>query len=190
MIMGERIKYWESAGPQNTDGILDLALERAKEKGIKNIVFASTRGETAKKLLKRNLEGLNVVCVTHQAGFRSPGEVEMDESTREFLKSKGIKVLTTAHLFGSLGRAVRLKFGGLYPDEIVANTLRIFGEGMKVVVEIACMALDAGLIPYEKEVISIGGTGKGADTAVILLPAHGKNFFDTKVLEIICKPRK
>jgi len=188
--MEERIKYWESAGPQNTDETLDLTLERAKEKNIKNIVFASTRGETAKKLLKRNLETLNVVCVTHQAGFRSPGEIDMDQATQELLKSKGIKVLTTTHLFGALGRAIRLKFGGLYPDEIVANTLRIFGQGMKVAVEIACMALDAGLIPYSEEVISIGGTGKGADTAVILMPAHGKNFFDTKVLEIICKPRK
>jgi len=153
-------------------------------------VFASTTGETARKLLEQDLEGLNVICVTHQAGFRSPGETEMDQKTQEFLKSKGIKVLITTHLFGSLGRAIRLKFGGLYPDEIVANTLRIFGQGMKVAVEIACMALDAGLIPYGEEVISIGGTGKGADTAVILLPAHGKDFFDTKVLEIICKPRK
>lgn len=188
--MEGKIKYWESAGAQNTDETLDLALERAREKNIKNIVFASTRGETARKLLERNLEGLNVVCVTHQAGFRSPGEIEMDEATQEFLKGKGIKVLTTAHLFGTLGRAIRLKFGGLYPDEIVANTLRIFGQGIKVVIEIACMALDAGFIPYGEEIISIGGTGKGADTAVILLPAHGKNFFDTKVLEIICKPRK
>jgi hypothetical protein len=60
---------------------------------------------------------------------------------------------------------------------------------MKVAVEIAIMALDAGLIPYGKEIIAIAGTGQGADTAVVCLPAHGKDFFSFELREIICKPR-
>lgn len=61
---------------------------------------------------------------------------------------------------------------------------------MKVAVEIAIMVMDGGLIPYGKEIIAIGGTSSGADTAIILRPAYGRNFFDTQILEIICKPRK
>lgn len=75
------------------------------------------------------------------------------------------------------------------PPSIVAHTLRMFGQGTKVAVEIAVMALDAGLIPYGSEVIAIGGSGGGADTALVVKPAHAKNFFDTQIREIICKPR-
>ncbi|NLY83165.1 MAG: hypothetical protein GX084_00915, partial [Acholeplasmataceae bacterium] len=52
------------------------------------------------------------------------------------------------------------------------------------------MALDAGLIPYGREIIAVGGSGRGADTAVIIVPAHSNHFFDTRVKEIICKPRE
>jgi hypothetical protein len=52
------------------------------------------------------------------------------------------------------------------------------------------MALDAGMIPYGEEVIAVGGTGRGADTAVIIKPAHANNILDTWISEIICKPKE
>lgn len=45
--------------------------------------------------------------------------------------------------------------------EIIANTLRMFGQGVKVCVEVATMALDAGLIPYGEDVIAAGVSGVG-----------------------------
>jgi len=89
-----------------------------------------------------------------------------------------------------LDRAVRNKFGGVYPSEIIAQTLRMLGQGVKVCVEVAGMALDAGLIPYGVDVVSVGGTGRGADSAIVIAPAHSNQFFDTKIREIICKPRE
>ena len=88
-----------------------------------------------------------------------------------------------------MDRAIRNKFGGVYPAEIMAQTLRIFGQGLKVCVEVASMALDAGLIPHGADVVAVGGSAAGADTAVVILPAHSNQFFDTRVREIICKPR-
>jgi hypothetical protein len=70
----------------------------------------------------------------------------------------------------------------------MAQTLRMLGQGFKVCVEISGMALDAGLIPYGEEIVAIGGSAKGADTAVVITPAHSNRFFDTKINEIICKP--
>jgi len=52
------------------------------------------------------------------------------------------------------------------------------------------MATDAGLIPANKDVISIAGTGKGADTAIVVRPANSHRLFDMTVREIIAKPRK
>jgi hypothetical protein len=60
---------------------------------------------------------------------------------------------------------------------------------MKVVVEITAMAADAGAVPVDRDVIAIAGSGRGADTAVVVKPAYSHNLFDMVVREIIAKPR-
>lgn len=177
---------WPGKGVEYTKGTCDAAIARARELGIDHIVVASNTGRTARYFLD---SGLSVTVITHHTGFRAPGEQEMACEERRFLEDKGMKVLTTTHLFANIERAVTNKFGGLYPGGLVSATLRMFGQGMKVCLEIATTALDAGMIPYGKEVVVVGGSGGGADTAVVMLPAHGKDFFDTQVLEVICKPR-
>ena len=178
--------YWDKPGEGNTDKTIELAVARAKELGIKHLVVASCTGETAFKLAGR---GFDLTCVTHHVGFAGPGEDEMPPENRQKLRDLGVKVLTTTHLLAGVDRAVRNQFGGVYPAEIMAQTLRIFGQGVKVAVEIACMAKDAGLIPHGTEVISIGGSGSGADAAIVIVPAHSNRFFETQVREIICMPR-
>lgn len=172
-------------GKDNTAPVVETVLKRAAQMGKPPIVVASNTGETAEKFAGK---GFPVVCVTHVIGFREPGDDEMGESERARMAELGVKVYTGTHLFGGMGRACRLKHGGVYPDEIVADTMRTFGQGVKVAVEVAVMALDAGLIPYGKPVISVGGTGRGADAAIVVLPEHAKEFFKTKVMEILCKP--
>jgi len=83
---------------------------------------------------------------------------------------------------------MRKKYDTYIIGDIVANTLRILGEGMKVVCEIAAMAADSGLVRTDEDIIAIGGTGRGADTAVVLRPVNSNDFFNLKVKEILCKP--
>ncbi|MGI6162942.1 MAG: pyruvate kinase alpha/beta domain-containing protein [Bacillota bacterium] len=179
--------YFDRPGRENTGQVAVLALNRAKELGIQYIVVASNTGYTADFFAGK---GIKAVCVTHHIGFREPGSDEMSAETRENLKSQGVELLTTTHLFGNVERAVTNKFGGLYPGGLISHTLRMFSQGTKVAVEIAVMALDAGLIPFGEPVIAVGGSGRGADTALVLTPAHAKAIFDTEILEIICKPRR
>lgn len=167
---------------------LKTALARARELNIKHLVVASTSGRTALELVKMLPTDIEAVCVTHHAGFREFGRNELPDSTENKLAEHGIPVLRTTHLFGGVERAIRLKFGGLGPAETVAFTYRTLGEGTKVAVEIAVMALDAGLIPYGKDIIAIAGTGSGADTALVVRPAHSRQFFETQVREVIVKP--
>lgn len=178
--------YWNKKGKTNTDATLAAALKRGRELNLKHLVLASSTGATAEKVLD---SGFKVVCVTRHAGFSDPGEMGMDPAMRRKLQEKGVTVLTTTHLLAGVDRALRFKFQGLFPAEIIAASLRLLGEGLKVCVEISVMALDAGLIPYGEEIIAVAGTGGGADTACIILPAHSNYFFDTIVKEIICKPR-
>lgn len=180
--------YWEKAGQENTDNTLKKALSRGEELGINTYVIASCSGDTVQKFLSLNNQA-KVVCVTHQVGFQNPGEDEMEAETRQELQRQGVPILTTTHLFAGVDRALRFKFNGVYPAEIMAQTLRIFGQGVKVAVEISCMALDAGLISFGQDVIAIGGSAEGADTAIVICPAHSARIFDTQVREIICMPR-
>lgn len=181
--------YWDKQGGDNTRATVAAALKRAGELGVKHLVVASFSGKSATLFLERARE-LEIVCVTHQVGFAIPGEDEMPAETRNRLTEGGLRVLTTTHFMAGLDRACRIKFGGVYPAEIVASALRILGQGLKVCVEVGVMALDAGLIPYGVDIISLGGTGEGLDTAAVIRPAHSQNFFDTRVREIICKPRE
>jgi uncharacterized protein len=188
MTIEAKTVYFEKPGPANTDDTLDLAKTRADELDIKSIVVASTSGATGTKATGI-FNGAGLVVVASAMGYREPNTHGMMAEHRSVIEAGGGKVLVTGHAFGMLGRAVNRKFGAIQIDELIANVLRVFGQGMKVGCEISCMAADAGLVESGKECIAIGGTGKGADTAIVIKPSNTHNFFDTRVLEVICKPR-
>ena len=50
------------------------------------------------------------------------------------------------------------------------------------------MATDAGALTGN-DIIAIGGSGRGADAAIVVKPAGQSHLFDMKIREIICKPR-
>jgi len=181
--------YFKEAGEKNTEETLKLSLEAAKERNIKHVVIATTRGITAQKAIKIfNPKEFNLVFVSHMTGFREPGKQELPKELRKKLIDAGAKVLTTTHVLSGIERGIRNKFDTIGLVQIIAYTLRLFGQGTKVVVEVAVMAADAGLIPVDEDIIAIGGTGKGADTAAIVKPAHSNDFFSLKIREFICKP--
>ncbi len=181
-------RYFKRPGPKNTEGVLETVSRRAKELGIGKVLIATCSGRTALSALDTLGPGLKIIAITHVTGFLRHDFQEMSEEVRRKLESKGVSVLTCQHAFGGIGRGVRNKLSTYQLDEIVAYTLRTFGQGTKVAIELALMAADAGLARTDEEVISIGGTGKGADTALVLQPANSANFFDLKVKEIVCKP--
>jgi hypothetical protein len=178
---------FDRPGSDNTDSVLELARARGEELGIHTCVLASNSGRTARRALEL-MPGFALVAVTHVTGFREPNLQELPAGERAALEAAGVCVLTAAHSFGSLGRAVRSKLGTYQLDEVVAYTLRVFGQGTKVAIEVSLMAEDAGLVRAGEPVISVGGTGEGADTAVVVLASNTHRFFDLKVREIICKP--
>jgi hypothetical protein len=181
-------RYFHKPGSQNTRGVLEATSQRAKERAIEKVLVATCGGKTALDALETLDSGIKVIAVTHATGLREPNYQELSEEARQEIESKGGTVLTCQHAFSGVGRAIKNKLATSQVDEIIACTLRTFGQGTKVAIEIALMAADAGLVRTDDEVISIGGTGKGADTALLLQPANSFNFFDLKVKEVICKP--
>ena len=181
-------RYFEKPGPKNTEYLMELVAKRAAELDIQKILVATSSGRTALEAYKSIGTDREIIAVTYVTGFRNPNENSMSDEIQKELNDKGIKILRCQHALGGIGRAVRNKLSTYQLDEIIAFTLRVFGQGTKVAIELTLMASDAGLIRTDEDVISIGGTGKGADTALIIQPANSFRFFDLKVKEIICKP--
>ncbi len=181
-------RYFRKPGPANAKGVMEAVSRRAGELKIKKVLVATNTGKTALDALEVLGKEIKIIAVSHVTGFLKPNHQEMSEESRHELESKGITVLTCQHAFGGVGRGIRNKLSTFQIDEIIAFTLRTFGQGTKVAVELSLMAADAGLVRTDEDVISIGGTGKGADSALLLQPANSANFFDLKVKEIICKP--
>lgn len=181
-------RYFEKPGFNNTRDTMEVVSKRASQLGIKTIVVATSSGKTAFEALDVFDHQIKIVAITHITGFAKPNFQELTDENRKELESKGVAIFTGQHAFSGIGRSVRNKFGTYQVDEIVANALKTFGQGTKVAIEIAMMAADAGLVRTGEDVIAIGGSGKGADTALVLQPVNSMNFFDLVVKEIICKP--
>lgn len=185
--MESKIVYFTKPGSDNTDEALRIAYQRAKEAGIKKVIVASTTGSTAAKAAKV-FDGIKVIAVSHATGFDKPNVQLFTEDSRKIVESQGGVVLTTTHAFAGVSRAMRKKFNTYVIGDIIAHTLRIFGQGMKVVCEITLMAADSGLVRTDEDVIAIAGSARGADTAVLLTPVNSQDIFDMKVKEVLCKP--
>jgi len=179
--------YFSEGGAQNTVRTLELARDRAATLGIDQVLVASTSGATG-VLAARLFHGPSLIVVSHSAGFQQPDTQELTAENRLAIESAGARILICQHALGGVGRAVRRHLGSYQVDEIIAHTLRVFGDGIKVAAEIALMAADAGMVRTDVAAIAIAGSGRGADTAAILLPTNAQTFFALRFLEIICMP--
>lgn len=205
--------YFENRGEQNTDKTLELAKVRALERNVKQVVVASTRGITGVKAAEAFKDtGIEVIIVTHQTGHIGAGVQQLTDENRKKLESQDITIVTGSDaLEGGVGLGItrRQTTDATRPTpetqgmaslirrmnptippvvRIVASVLRLFCQGMKVAVEVTLMAADAGVIPVDHAIVAIAGTGRGADTAIVIQPANTTNFLDLDIHEIIAKP--
>ena len=183
-----RIVYFDKPGYKCTDEVLAICRRRADELGIKTAVIPSVTGFTALKAVDV-LEGMRLVVVTAHTGYAKPNLQSFPEPRRRELTARGVVVLTAPHVFGGLSYAMRDMFGTALLGVDMGNALRTLGQGMKVVIECPMAAMDAGLLQPDEEIISMGGSNRGVDTAVTLKPVHVKDFFSLRINEILCKPR-
>ena len=181
---------FEKAGSHNTDATLGIARERALALGIKQVVVASSHGDTARKAQAVfGPEGVQVLAVSICHSYESQGWT-MAAETKAELTHMGVIVHTGVHALGDgVGAAFSDKYGGRAPEEMVRDTLYRFSQGTKVAVECLLMAADAGLLDMDREVIAIAGTEDGADTAIVCKPAYPRTFHELEIREVLAKPR-
>ena len=180
--------YFDKASSEHTDKVLSLVREFLNgNPHIEHIVVATTRGATGIAAAKE-FSDKKVIVVSHESGFAKVNENELSEDNKVQIVKLGAEVLTATHAFAGVARSFRKELGTWMPTEITAVALRTFGQGTKVCAEIAMMAADAGLIPVTQDVVCIGGTGRGADTAWVIKPANSQAFPKIRMRACLCKP--
>ncbi|TEU06775.1 hypothetical protein E3I90_01545 [Candidatus Bathyarchaeota archaeon] len=185
------VYYFEDYGEQNTEQTIEAAKKAALSLDVKYVVVATASGATGVKAAEA-FKGtdMKVVVVTEYAGM-----AEFKEENRRKLKELGATVITSTHSFLTPAESIsKLHSGYCSENTIIKDVLRRFSQGVKVAAEIVMMATDAGAIPISEEVISIAGTGRGADTAIVVKSCHSDDFFHKErgmeFREIIAMPRK
>lgn len=181
---------FENAGKQNTEETVRIALKRAMELDCE-IVAASTLGVTADVLLTAAKEAgfkNKIVIVRGCTSKQRKGVNLMKPEVRDDLLARGAHIVTAAHALSAGERSMSTKHRGTYPLEIMAETLRTFGQGTKVCFEISVMALDADELTFGVPVVALGGSHRGADTALVITPSYSASVLDTVINEVLCKP--
>jgi hypothetical protein len=180
--MESKIVYFENVKDNNTDATFELVLERLKKLDITKIVLASTTGATAQKALSFFKDkNVQLVVVPHQYGFIRK-ENPFPRTLVQTIRDAGHEVYFGTMLFHTDG------LYGTSTPTVMANLLRCFSQGVKVCYEIVLMTADAGLVANGEKVIAMAGTGRGADTALVMQAATTQQITKLRVNEIICKP--
>ncbi|MHA1104510.1 MAG: pyruvate kinase alpha/beta domain-containing protein [Promethearchaeota archaeon] len=186
------VTYFEKGGPHNTDKALEIAKKYADQFRIKDLVIASTTGMTAEKTAKIfNPKDYNIMIVTHAYYFvNNTTRQEFPKEKLNRLKELGLKFHIGTHSMSGIERGLRLKKEAWQFVDLLAKMLGYhFSQGVKVCMEISATICDAGLIPdLERDIIAVGGTGRGADTVCLIKPAPTSNFKKLRVKAILAKP--
>ena len=143
--------------------------------------MASTWGDTARTAAESfEGTGLHLVVIPWQYGFRDTQPFPQELVAE--LQGKGHRVHFGTMLFHTED------FYGISTPQVMANLLRIFGQGIKVCIEIIMMACDGGCIELDEKVIAVAGSGAGADTAIVATASSSTRMKGLRIHEIICKP--
>jgi len=179
--MEAKIVYFQKAGQENTAATFDVVDRALSELDIHKIVLASTRGDTARYAMDRYQgQDVRLIVVPHQYGF-GPGQ-RFPPDLVERAAQEGHAVHFGTMLFH------QEKTWGEGPAQAVANFLRLFCQGVKVCVEILFMAGNAGLVEEGERVVVVAGTGRGADTALVMTGGTTTNLKGAHISRILCKP--
>jgi len=198
----KRILYFNKPGPHNTHNVIHAVKARVREGNVTHVVVASISGQTALRVAEELKElGIPVVCVSGFPGWGAQHGVEypfVKKETKERLEELNVPIIDKmpSTLSGDTLDYSLARYGYMPVSWVVAETLEaVGGYGLKTAVEVALMATDSGTVPPAVNVISIAGSDKGADTAIVAKTAYSSCMFSRdsaqrfQVLEIIAMPR-
>lgn len=183
------VYYLEEPGAQNTDAVIEAVAKRIELGDIKTVIIASTSGKTALKFASALKGKAELICVSEAPFRREWGEKWpcLTPERKKELQDMGVAVLENVPYVFHDSILESARWQHAFPERLVKETLYCFGQGLKVAVEVALIAVSCGYTAPYQEVIGVGGSGRGADTAIVLRATYPACLFDkdpSKRLEI------
>jgi hypothetical protein len=142
------ITYFQKPGKGNTERTLRIAKERAEESGIRQIVVATTGGETGRRAAEV-FKDYHLLVVTHSTGFREPDTQELAEDNRQAILAEGARLLTCQHAFGGVNRAIRRQLNTYRVPATARTRLRSYGRPMPRTSLICALTRSCVSLPFE-----------------------------------------
>lgn len=197
-----KVLYFKTPGPHNTSNVINAVKERVKKGDVKYAVVASISGKAALKVAEELKDSdLSLICVSGFPGWRTIHGIKypfVKGKIRKRLESLNVAIVdkVPSSLSGDTTDYGLARYGYVPASWVVAETLEaVGGYGLKTAVEAILMATDCDAIPPFNDVISIAGTDKGADTAIVAKSTFSPSMFSGdsaerfQILEIIAMPR-
>jgi len=190
--------YFEKPGKRNTEKVVEAVLKRLAEGDLNTIVVASTTGYTALEFSQalQGQEGITLISVGETPLIREWGTEwpVLKPETRQDLERRGVIVADRIPYLMHSSVLDYSQWKAPSAEELLRETLYAFGQGLKVAVEVVLIAVACGFLEPFQDVIAVGGTSRGADTAIVVRATYPNHVFSQdaakrlKIHEILCKP--
>ena len=195
-MVKRQVYYFDEPGEENTQLVVEAVCKRLEGSGIGKVIVASTSGETAVEFARSLKGNVELICVSEAPYRREWGEEWpcLKQDFRQELEGFGVTIIDRAPYVFHSSVLESVSLPGISPEHLVKETLYSFGQGMKVAVEVALTAVSCGCVTPFEDVVGVGGSGKGADTAIVLRATYPASLFDKdtskrlEVREIIAMP--
>ena len=164
--------FFKTPGPDNTSKVIRVVKHRLRQGDVRKVLVASETGRLALQL-RRAISRTSIACVTYDAATRRKYRKALLMKS-ELLKA-GIVIVDTVQ--EPLGREMTfrnwwekktVKLPGTSADLFWMTLIAVGGHGLRTAVEAMVMALEAGVVRVRERVVSIAGTGWGADSALVM----------------------
>jgi uncharacterized protein len=192
--------FFEKPGAENTASVVQAVRRRLRQKDIRTVLVASESGELALQLGKAFAPS-SVICVTYDPVTRQ--KYQKPELRREELRKQGLTVvdtvpepLTRGLTFRNWWEKKTVHLAGPSADLFWMTLICVGGHGFRTAVEIVFIAVEAGAVSVGERVVSIAGTGRGADSAIVMRASRFEDAVGEvprkrmKVEEILAMPKR
>jgi len=190
--------YFDKPGRHNTNKVVEVVLKRLAEGDLNTIVVASTTGYTALEFSQalQGQKGITLISVGETPLIREWGTEwpVLKPETRQDLERRGVIVADRIPYLMHSSVLDYSQWKAPSAEELLRETLYAFGQGLKVAVEVVLIAVACGFLEPFQDVIAVGGTSRGADTAIVVRATYPNHVFSQdaakrlKIHEILCKP--
>jgi len=195
-----KVYFFNRAGARNTTKVIRAVKERIKRHDISRILVVSESGRLAIKL-RQKIGDFKIVCVTHEETTRA--KFQKPALMKDLLARQRIAIVDTISeplchklTFRNWWESQTIRLPGPSADLFWMTLICVGGHGFRTAVQNVFMAVEGGAGKEGERVVSVAGTGYGADSAIVMKASRFEDAVGIdpakrmKVEEILAMPKR